>query len=43
MANGKDTHLEDALIAGEMSIVDYCCEKVGGQYERAKAKDADYL
>lgn len=43
MANVKDTHLEDALIADDMTIVDYCCEKVEGQYERAKAKDADYL
>ena len=41
--NINDTYLEDALIAGEMSIVDYCCEKVGGQYARAKAKDANYL
>lgn len=43
MANAKDTYLEDALTSGEMSIVDYCCTKVEGQYERAKAKDADYL
>ena len=43
MANANDINLEEALTKGEISIVDYCCTKVEGQYERAKAKDADYL
>lgn len=39
----KDTRLEDAVLAGEMSIVDFCCEKVNGQIERMKERNPDLL
>lgn len=39
----KDTRLEDAVLSGEMSIVDFCCEKVNGQIERMKEKNPDML
>jgi hypothetical protein len=39
----KDTSLEDAVLAGEMSIVDFCCDKVNGQIERMKERNPDLL
>ena len=39
----KDNSLEDAVLAGEMSIVDFCAEKVCGQIERMKEKNPDML
>ncbi|NLW65917.1 MAG: 2-hydroxyacyl-CoA dehydratase [Clostridiales bacterium] len=39
----KDTRLEDAVLRGEMSIVDFCCEKVNGQIERMKERNPDLL
>jgi hypothetical protein len=39
----KDTRLEDAVLSGEMSIVDFCCEKVNGQIERMKERNPDLL
>lgn len=39
----KDTRLEDAVMAGEMSVFDFCCEKVEGQMERMKEKNPDLL
>lgn len=34
--------LEELLISGDIPIVQYCCQKVEGQYERAIAKNANY-
>ncbi len=39
----KDTRLEDAVMAGEMSVFDFCCEKVEGQIERMREKNPDLL
>ena len=39
----RDTRLEDAVLAGEMSIVDFCVEKVEGQIERMKERNPDLL
>lgn len=39
----KDTHLEEAVLSGEMSIVDFCLEKVNGQIERMKERNPDLL
>lgn len=39
----RDTKLEDAVLRGEMSIVDFCCEKVNGQIERMKERNPDLL
>lgn len=39
----KDTRLEDAVLRGEMSIVDFCCDKVNGQIERMKERNPDLL
>jgi hypothetical protein len=39
----KDTRLEDAVMAGEMSVFDFCCEKVEGQMERMKERNPDLL
>lgn len=39
----KDTRLEDAVMSGELSVFDFCCEKIDGQMERMKAKNPDLL
>ena len=39
----KDTRLEDAVLAGELSVFDFCCEKVEGQMERMKERNPDLL
>lgn len=39
----KDTRLEDAVMAGTMSVFDFCCEKVEGQMERMKERNPDLL
>ncbi|PKM71621.1 MAG: 2-hydroxyacyl-CoA dehydratase [Firmicutes bacterium HGW-Firmicutes-16] len=39
----KDTRLEDAVMAGELSVFDFCCEKIEGQMERMKEKNPDLL
>jgi len=39
----KDTRLEDAVMAGEMSVFDFCCEKVEGQMERMQERNPDLL
>ena len=39
----KDTRLEDAVMAGEMGIFDFCCDKVDGQIERMKERNPDLL
>ena len=39
----KDTRLEDAVMAGEMSIFDFCCEKVEAQMVRMQEKHPELL
>jgi len=39
----KDTRLEDAVMSGELSVFDFCCEKIDGQMERMKEKNPDLL
>lgn len=39
----KDTRLEDAVMAGEMSIFDFCCEKVEAQIVRMQDKHPELL
>ncbi|MEG0941135.1 MAG: 2-hydroxyacyl-CoA dehydratase family protein, partial [Oscillospiraceae bacterium] len=39
----KDTKLEDAVMAGEMSVFDFCCKKVDGQIERMTERNPDLL
>ncbi|MEG2744857.1 MAG: hypothetical protein RR913_04205, partial [Oscillospiraceae bacterium] len=39
----KDTRLEDAVMAGEMSVFDFCCQKVDGQIERMTERNPDLL
>lgn len=39
----RDTHLEDAVLDGTMSIVDFCCKKVDGQIERMTERNPDLL
>ena len=39
----KDTRLEDAVMSGDLSVFDFCCEKVEGQMERMKEKHPELL
>lgn len=39
----KDTFLEDQVLSGELSVVDFCVQKVGGQVERMKDRNPDLL
>ena len=39
----KDTRLEDAVMRGEMSVFEFCCQKVEGQMERMKERNPDLL
>ena len=39
----KDTTLEDAVMQGELSVFDFCCQKVEGQIKRMKEKNPDLL
>ena len=39
----KDTRLEDAVMSGEMSIFDFCCEKVEAQMVRMQEKHPELL
>lgn len=39
----RDTRLEDAVLAGELSIFDFCVQKVDGQVARMKERNPDML
>ncbi len=39
----KDTRLEDAVMAGELSVFDFCCQKIEGQIERMTERNPDLL
>ncbi|NLT63463.1 MAG: 2-hydroxyacyl-CoA dehydratase [Clostridiales bacterium] len=39
----KDTTLEDAVMRGELSVFDFCCQKVEGQIARMKERNPDLL
>lgn len=39
----KDTRLEDAVMADEMTVFDFCCQKIEGQIERMAVRNPDLL